>query len=327
MTSFSDQDRSPAEIEREVEDARATLRATLDEIRGRMSPRQMLDQALDYAQASGGAEFTRNLGRQVRDNPLPVALIGAGIGWLLVADRNGRRAPLPAHAHASTDEGPGLGERVREAASSAYRGVRERAESAYEGTSSVYGSVSDTTSGIAHGVGETVHHLGERASRLVGGTRERVAGLGSSASAYADEVGRMQRDITAGVARLIDEQPLVLGAVGLALGAAIAAVLPATTAERRAFGEASDRLRGRAGDVAREGYQQVRQSASEVVSEVREAATAPRGDDRSGGEERSDRPATPPTRPATATPANPPEPALAKSPLDRPSGNPRGSTV
>ncbi len=34
-----------------------------------------------------GGEFTLNLGRTVRANPLPVALLGIGLGWLMVADR------------------------------------------------------------------------------------------------------------------------------------------------------------------------------------------------------------------------------------------------
>ncbi len=50
--------RSPAEIEREVEETRARLRADLADMRGRLSPGTMVDQAIDYARQSGGAEFT-----------------------------------------------------------------------------------------------------------------------------------------------------------------------------------------------------------------------------------------------------------------------------
>ena len=31
-------------------------------------------------------ELGRNLGRSLRDNPIPVALIGVGLGWLLLAN-------------------------------------------------------------------------------------------------------------------------------------------------------------------------------------------------------------------------------------------------
>ena len=80
--------RSSAEIEREVEATRAGLTETLDELRDRASPGQLFEQALDYARTSGGAEFARNLGQSVRDNPLPLLLIGAGIGWLMMSGGN-----------------------------------------------------------------------------------------------------------------------------------------------------------------------------------------------------------------------------------------------
>jgi hypothetical protein len=81
--------RSSAEIEREVEDTRASLAGTLEQIRDRASPGQLFEQALDYAKQSGGGDLARNLGASVRDNPLPLLLIGAGIGWLMLSDRRG----------------------------------------------------------------------------------------------------------------------------------------------------------------------------------------------------------------------------------------------
>src|SRR3712207_3589942 len=80
-------DRSSAEIEREVEDTRARLTGTLEQLRDRATPGQLFEQALDYAKQSGGTDFARNLAASVRDNPLPLLLIGAGIGWLMLSDR------------------------------------------------------------------------------------------------------------------------------------------------------------------------------------------------------------------------------------------------
>jgi hypothetical protein len=75
--------RSSAEIEREVEANRAGLRATLDELRGRMTPGQVLDEAWQFARDGSGGDYVRNLGSSMKTNPLPVALIGAGIAWLM----------------------------------------------------------------------------------------------------------------------------------------------------------------------------------------------------------------------------------------------------
>jgi len=47
------------------------------------------DEVLDYAK-TGGGDFLRNmgskLGHQVAENPLPAALIGAGVIWLMMSD-------------------------------------------------------------------------------------------------------------------------------------------------------------------------------------------------------------------------------------------------
>lgn len=87
---------SSAQLEREAEGRRADLSATLDELRSRITPGQLVDQTLDYAREGNVGEFVRNLARDARDNPLPLALIGAGIAWLMVA--KGRRTEQTAGA-------------------------------------------------------------------------------------------------------------------------------------------------------------------------------------------------------------------------------------
>src|SRR5262249_46285172 len=77
------------QLEREAEATRARIAATLDELRGRMTAGQVVDQLVDYARDSGGGEFFRNFGRQVAGNPLPVTLVGAGLAWLMMAGRRG----------------------------------------------------------------------------------------------------------------------------------------------------------------------------------------------------------------------------------------------
>jgi Protein of unknown function (DUF3618) len=87
-----------ARLEREVEETRWQLTGTLEELRGRMTPRQVVDQVIDYTRDSPAAEFFRNMGREVRENPLPLALIGIGIAWLLLASNRTSRAAIAAAA-------------------------------------------------------------------------------------------------------------------------------------------------------------------------------------------------------------------------------------
>ena len=73
--------KSPAEIERDIAETRAGLGEVLDAIERRMAPRQLLEQGMD--RLLGGVN--EQIGDIVRENPLPLALIGAGIGWLLLS--------------------------------------------------------------------------------------------------------------------------------------------------------------------------------------------------------------------------------------------------
>lgn len=324
MTSTHSDYKSPDEIEREVEEARAQLRHTLGDIRESLSPGQMLDHAIDYARESGGAEFTRNLGRQVRDNPLPIALIGAGIGWLLASDRNGHAGrlrgrgyrtaaelytdPNTHHVHVDGPENPdGIGQRMSEKASSAYAGASARTHSASERASGAARSASERASGAArsaserasgmahtaserasqyaHSASETADSMRHRASETAYSARERLAGAGSAAYGYAADAGSRLRDtgssLQGSLTRLIDEQPLVLGAIGLAVGAAIGAALPNTRAENRMFGSTADRVKGQASSMAREGLNEAEARARHAARDVRdtldERGYSPRG--------------------------------------------------
>jgi hypothetical protein len=80
------------QIEREAQEARSRLGQSLDELRLRATPGQFVDQITDYARDGPIAEFVGNLTREVRDNPLPVLLIGIAITWLVVSSSLSARA-------------------------------------------------------------------------------------------------------------------------------------------------------------------------------------------------------------------------------------------
>jgi len=74
---------SSEQLEREAERTRSDLGATLDELRSRITPGQVMDQTLDFARDTNLPVLARNLARDARDNPLPLLLIGAGVAWLM----------------------------------------------------------------------------------------------------------------------------------------------------------------------------------------------------------------------------------------------------
>jgi hypothetical protein len=88
--------KTSADLEREVADQRRRVEDRIGEIRDRLSPGQMLDEALSYTK-HGGAHFLNNLGQQVSANPIPAVLAGIGIAWLVAANTRPAADPLQRH--------------------------------------------------------------------------------------------------------------------------------------------------------------------------------------------------------------------------------------
>jgi hypothetical protein len=324
--------RSAADIEADVEQTRVRVAQTIDALRDSMSPGQIMDQVVDYARSSGGAEFTRNLGAQVRDNPLPVLLIGAGIGWLLLSNGNKsaqpmgpmppqRMLPPPAPPSPSTrmhvvhqSSGPGMMERAAQTGAAVRDGVEQTASSVGstigQAASSVGGAISSAASAVGGAISSAASSASNAASSAAGavsGAASSAAGTvsgmaGSAASAmgsaqdsarayghdathaasqgmyaaaggvnqFGQQVGNMGDQLRHSWNRASTEQPLLLGALGLALGAVVGALLPRTRTEDRLMGEASDAVTQQLTSAAQEQYEQAKDVVAERVGEVRE---------------------------------------------------------
>src|SRR6476646_6063787 len=91
-------ERTSEQLEQEADHTRVQLTRTLEELRSRITPGLVVDQVVDYAREGPAAEFFRNLGREVRENPLPLVLIGIGIAWLMVASSRSARGMIASTA-------------------------------------------------------------------------------------------------------------------------------------------------------------------------------------------------------------------------------------
>jgi hypothetical protein len=101
----------------------------------------------------------------------------------------------------------------------------------------------------------------EKASEVVSDLKDRATDVASSVSDYAGGVGRTitaqtsqiagqaQSTLQTGFGHLLREQPLALVVLGLAAGAAIATLLPATEVEERALAPTRDAIAGVTGKV------------------------------------------------------------------------------
>lgn len=85
--AYESENKSSAELQRDIELQRSRLEGTIDQIQDKLSPGQLFDELLAYTKGGGG-EFVASLQRNVTANPLPVALLGVSIAWLMAKPAN-----------------------------------------------------------------------------------------------------------------------------------------------------------------------------------------------------------------------------------------------
>ena len=114
----------------------------------------------------------------------------------------------------------------------------------------------------ARGIGED---LGARASDAASSVREAASATAGRLAVAARAARVRGRQAGAGMSRLVQEQPLLIGILGLAAGALLGAMLPATEAEDRLMGGTRDQSLAQAKRNAAEVYSGARAAARDSV--------------------------------------------------------------
>lgn len=84
-------DPAPEEIEDEIERTRSEMTETLLAIEQKLSPRQLMEHAMETVRDATSGQSSR-MTELIRDNPVPAALLGLGVGWMLISSLRGQRA-------------------------------------------------------------------------------------------------------------------------------------------------------------------------------------------------------------------------------------------
>jgi len=188
-------------------------------------------------------DFIDELNEAVRRNPVPAALVGVGILWMFMG---GAKNTILGKASSSVLGGIGRG--AQQASEAASRGVRQAGGAMAEslsGAAETAQAASGTTAAAASSAAETVSQA--------------VASGARSLQASGQEVGKSVQQT---LADMFDKQPLLLGAMGAALGAAMAAALPPTPVENRLMGDAAESLKEKAQEVWSETTEQAEAALS-----------------------------------------------------------------
>jgi hypothetical protein len=221
------------------------------------------------------SDFLRDLGKAARDNPIPAALIGMGLIWLISGGKPVARAAAMAHS-AGLDRLP---ERAADTLDAGRSAIRSGVSAASEAASQTGARISDTLNTIGGRIGETASAVTDNVRAAGSATADRIAQAGGrlgnrseGAPLFSGLGGDFVANARANVMDAFHRQPLLLGALGVALGAGIAASLPSTAREAELFGDRSDRLKESAGAFAVEQTRRAGQLASDVTSAAADEA-------------------------------------------------------
>jgi len=239
-------DKSPDEIERDIEQTRSRLSRDIDELGNKLSPSNLKEEAKsaikDAAQgavSNVGEQARRTSSRLVeviRENPLPVLAVGAGVTWLLT----------------QRSRSDVSGDRM---ARYAYTGPERRQGRSWQSGSGVSGKVGGAVSGVK----DSVSGVSERASELKERAGERI-----------DEISGQAQRIKTNLEHAAEENPLAIGIGAAIVGLALGLLLPGTQREDELMGSARDQLVDRAGETV----ERAKDAAVEAASEVKETVKA-----------------------------------------------------
>jgi ElaB/YqjD/DUF883 family membrane-anchored ribosome-binding protein len=259
-TSADDYDENTEQLRANIEDTRADMSQTLNEIQERLSPENLMDQAkeavreatigkveramgqvgetlsavtepaLEVAGRAGNAikEVGTTVGDQIWKNPFPIALIGLGVGMLVMKNYRGQ-----SYGSSSTS-----------------RGLPQGKSSAY-----ALGDVGQPRQTEAQSTGaSTLNQVKETASDLANRSTQTLNELGTKAKNSASRFGEIMRD-----------NPLAAGAVAIAAGTAVGLLIPSTQFESEYIGETGERLVDSVEDAARDALGKVQDAAKQMA--------------------------------------------------------------
>jgi hypothetical protein len=253
--------KSSADVEREVEATRGQIDQTVEALKEKMQPKELFDEATRMMGSTSNKVLTTVV-EQARQNPIPIALIGAGVAWLALSQA--RRPAVTDEGYYETYEGydgsEGLGERIKARAKGALTTAKSRFDAATE---------------------EVKSSLASAKARAADGTeaaRGRFSTLTADAQERASQAGRYAQTK---FQETMDTEPLILAALGLAVGAAIGASLPATRVERRYMGPTRDKLMDRGKELAQTSIEDAKGIAQRAYGQVKDELhrqTGPEGE-------------------------------------------------
>ena len=294
-------------IERDLDQTRSRLGSHLSELQDRLSPGQVFDDLMGYFRGSEGAAFGRSLLDNVRGNPMPAAITTVGLAWLMASNpRAGMSGTTAVPAATPPARLPIYGHDDHAATMARLNAVKQTVARDTGEPEHAYTARLDMARGQAIGLGrhteETTESFGERIRHAITAIEDAVTGkahdlrdhagsamgvAGSAAGSFGTSAQGAIQDAAAyaggalssggksasqaggNLVAAITESPVLLGALGLAAGALLGALLPHSDQEEAALGGIAGQARDTVRNLANEGMERGGRVVQAVTDSVK----------------------------------------------------------
>lgn len=233
-------------IEQDLAQTRARMDRRLDALGDKLSPNQLVNDALAQVSGGDGADFTQTLIAKARANPIPAVLAGIGIAWLLASSQSKQRG------------GPDLPTRLRSAEAGVTRLKDEHPD--------VHASRLDDARGQVLGVARTASDTAASYSQRI---KDALASATQSARETAHDLGHRT-----GRGGSLAGNPIAMGGAAALVGLIVGAVVPVSEQEERALGGLAGELRIKGRDLAQEVVDRGAQVAGDALGAAKDSAQA-----------------------------------------------------
>jgi ElaB/YqjD/DUF883 family membrane-anchored ribosome-binding protein len=208
----------------------------------------------------------------VRQNPVPAALAGIGLGWLFMSARKQSSSQVQYQPREYDSELP-----YSYSGDYSYRyrdyGDKGTARQTLNKAQDAVGNVTDRAQSA---MGDTVSQAQDKAGQVAGQVQDTAGQMAdqvqSQASQLSNQAQYQTQRAAGGFQQMVEERPLAVAAGALALGVAVGLAVPSTPQEQQLMGQARDTLMDQAQQRVQETAGKVQSVAQEAMGAAKDAA-------------------------------------------------------
>jgi hypothetical protein len=300
--------RNSKEIRSEIDRTRSSMDETFAALDAKMTPKEIGLEMWNLFKGGSSTGLTK-LWQVTREHPMPAAVIGLGLGWLMVEssrksdegydglDRGTYRGNYRAGSRGDyRGDYRGYGSssyRQGYAGTGGYSGfdadaddegmlasakdkVGDLASGAKDAFSSATDKVSDAADWTKEHASDLGHQVADKASSLGHQVADTASSLGHQAKdravALKYQAKRQARSAKLGFWQTMEENPFVIGAATLALGVIAGLLVPSTDKEDELMGETRDHLFDEVKEAGQQALDKGKHVADAIVDKVKEEA-------------------------------------------------------